>query len=76
MASLNAKVSLYSGVAVFKPSTKEILAYIPLVSGEEGFVKDDVEFKLYPKGMEPVFCEHDNGLITLKENATVYNNLL
>jgi hypothetical protein len=67
---------MHEGVAVYRADTKEILAYIPLVTGEDGFVKDGIEFKLYPKGTEPVFVDMGNGLITLKDNVTIYNNLL
>jgi|GEM_PF-6129091 hypothetical protein len=74
MASIEARISLYDHVAVYNSTTKEILACIPLVSGDDGFVKDNIEFKLYPKGTEPVFREED-GIIKLSENATVFKNL-
>lgn len=65
MAKLNAKISLYNYVVVYKKDTKEILACIPLINRQDGFVKDDIEFKLYSNGIEPVFKEQD-GIVKLE----------
>lgn len=64
-------------VAVHKRDTKEIIACIPLEmsDGAEAIVKDDVDFKFYRNGSEPVFTELPCGGIALKENTITIKNL-
>ncbi len=79
MLSKNMRVRIvdeksYDFVAVYNRITKEILACIPLIDGQEGFAKDDIEFRFYPIGTEPAFRE-ENGIVKLSENTIVFKNL-
>lgn len=51
---------------IYNKNTKEVLAVLP-DDGEEGFIRDDIEARMYGNN-EPCFLEKD-GKILINENA-------
>ena len=58
-------------VVVFDKETKEIIACVPLTSGEQAIFRKDVDFRIY-NGTEPIFTETGNGIV-LNNNAFIWN---
>lgn len=61
---------------VYDEYTKEVMAIIDTDKNKESACIDGVAFKRYDDDMQPILLQTEDGSIYLKENATIYNDLM
>lgn len=61
---------------VYDQYTKEVMAIIDTDKNKESVCANGVAFKRYDDDMQPIFLQTEDGNVYLKENATIYNDLM
>lgn len=61
---------------VYDQYTKEVMAIIDTDKNKKSACIDGVAFKRYDDDMQPIFLQTEVGTVYLKENATIYNDLM
>lgn len=61
---------------VYDEYTKEVMAIIDTDKNKQSVCIDGIAFKRFDDDMQPIFLQTEDGTVYLKENATIYNNLM
>ena len=61
---------------VYDQYTKEVMAIIDTDKNKQSVCIDGVAFKRYDDDMQPIFLQTEDGNVYLKENATIYTDLM
>lgn len=61
---------------VYNQYTKEVMSIIETDKNKESVCVNGIAFKRYDNDMQPIFLQTEDGTVYLKENATIYNNLM
>lgn len=61
---------------VYNQYTKEVMSIIDTDRNKESVCANGIAFKRYDDDMQPIFLQTEDGNIYLKENATIYNDLM
>ena len=61
---------------VYDESTKLVLTIIETDKNKESVCANGIAFKRYDDDMQPIFLQTEDGTVYLKENATIYNDLM
>lgn len=61
---------------VYNQYTKQVMSIIETDKNKESVCANGVAFKRYDDDMQPIFLQTEDGTVYLKENATIYNDLM
>lgn len=61
---------------VYNEYTKEVMAIIETDKNKESVCVNGVAFKRYDDDMQPILLQTEDGSVYLKENATIYTDLM